>query len=218
MVGQGSRLPLSGMASRTALRGRGRHPRRAAHLLPRGAVAARAHRLRHLRVRRISVHTHALAHQVYLHLPVAAHLRPLLGHHRTPSVAGHAARRRADRPGLQLVFRLVEQREPHLHARGLVRLPLYPVHRLVGRAGQRLHVLQQDRLAVHVATERRAGPGGWPARRGPGPKVPAPQHGRGRNTPQKRHGRESKPQAAASRPEHGSSSENKLEKQWNSSL
>ena len=91
MVGEGAHLQRPGMDTRTALRGGERHTRRAENLLSGRAVAAGPHRLRHLRIRRISIHADAMAHEVCLDLPVAAHLGPFLGDHRTSAKPRHAA-------------------------------------------------------------------------------------------------------------------------------
>ena len=64
-----------------------------------------------------------------------------LGVHRTSSYPFDAPRRRPDGRRLQLVCGLVEQPEPDLHARGRVRIPLHPLDRLVGRAGERIRRL-----------------------------------------------------------------------------
>ena len=141
MVCKGTHLQRLGMDTRTALRGGERHTRRAENLLSGRAVAAGADRLRHLRVRRIPVHADAMAHEVCLDLPVAADLGPFLGDHRTSANPFDAPRRRPDGRRLQLVCGLVEQPEPDLHARGRVRIPLHPLDRLVGRAGERIRRL-----------------------------------------------------------------------------
>ena len=155
MVGEGAHLQRPGMDTRTALRGGERHTRRAENLLSGRAVAAGPHRLRHLRIRRISIHADAMAHEVCLDLPVAADLGPFLGDHRTSANPFDAPRRRPDGRRLQLVCGLVEQPEPDLHARGRVRIPLHPLDRLVGRAGERIRRLQQDRLEDDLARKRR---------------------------------------------------------------
>ena len=102
---------------------------------------AGADRLCHLRVRRISVHADAMAHEVCLDLPVAADLGSFLGDHRTSAKSRHATRCRTDGRRLQLVCGLVEQSESDLHARSRVRIPLHPLDRLVGRAGERIRRL-----------------------------------------------------------------------------
>jgi len=70
-----------------------------------------------------------------------ADLGPFLGDHRTSANPFDAPRRRPDGRRLQLVCGLVEQPEPDLHARGRVRIPLHPLDRLVGRAGERIRRL-----------------------------------------------------------------------------
>lgn len=139
---------------------RERHTRRIEDFLSGRVVAAGPHCLRYFRVRRIPVHAYAMAHEVYLDLPVAAHLRPLLGNHRTSADALHVARRRPDGRGLQRLYRLVEQPESNLHARGRVRIPLHPLDRIVGRPGERIRRLQQDRLEDDLARQRRGRMGG----------------------------------------------------------
>ena len=155
MVGKGTYLQRLGVDTRTAFRGSERYPRRAEDFLSGRAVAAGADRLCHLRVRRFSVHADAMAHEIRLDLPVAADLGSFLGDHRTPAKPRHAARYRTHGAGIQLVCGLVEQPEPDLHARGRVRIPLHPLDRLVGRAGERIRRLQQDRLEDDFARKRR---------------------------------------------------------------
>ena len=94
--------------------------------------------------------------KICLDLPVAAHLGSFLGDHRTSANPFDAPRRRPDGRRLQLVCGLVEQPEPDLHARGRVRIPLHPLDRLVGRAGERIRRLQQDRLEDDLARKRRS--------------------------------------------------------------
>ena len=75
---------------------------------------------------------------IYLWLPISD---TFLGDHRTSANPFDAPRRRPDGRRLQLVCGLVEQPEPDLHARGRVRIPLHPLDRLVGRAGERIRRL-----------------------------------------------------------------------------
>ena len=75
---------------------------------------------------------------IYLWLPISD---PFLGDHRTSAKPRHAARCRTDGRRLQLVCGLVEQPEPDLHARSRLRIPLHPLDRLVGRAGERIRRL-----------------------------------------------------------------------------
>ena len=89
---------------------------------------------------------------IYLWLPISD---LFLGDHRTSANPFDAPRRRPDGRRLQLVCGLVEQPEPDLHARSRLRIPLHPLDRLVGRAGERIRRLQQDRLEDDLARKRR---------------------------------------------------------------
>ena len=71
----------------------------------------------------------------------AADLGSFLGDHRTSAKSRHATRCRTDGRRLQLVCGLVEQSESDLHARSRLRIPLHPLDRLVGRAGERIRRL-----------------------------------------------------------------------------
>ena len=144
----------SGMDTRTAFRRGKRHTRCPENLLSDRIEPAGADLVRTLRLRRLSVHAHAVAHKVCFRLFVVAHLRPLLGHHRTSAKPRHAARYRTHGAGIQLVCGLVQQPEPDLHVRSHLRIPLHPLDRLVGRAGERLRSLQQDRLEDDLAGKR----------------------------------------------------------------
>ena len=85
---------------------------------------------------------------IYLWLPISDLFSAIIA--RLQSLA-----MRHDTELMELVCGLVEQPESDLYARGRLRIPLHPLDRLVGRAGERIRSLQQDRLEDDLAGKRR---------------------------------------------------------------
>ncbi len=89
---------------------------------------------------------------IYLWLPISDLFSAIIARLQTLSLQHDAEMMAQD---YNWLFRHVEQHQPDLHPRGHLRLSLHPLDRLVGRAGQRLLLLQPDRFEGDVARERR---------------------------------------------------------------